>query len=481
MDSELVAAPPDSDLASARKRPRDSPPLPPTPAGVESLASASVWAALGPELKARAAELVLVANGDDGERLPKYQVDRFQPDKFPRPRGFLAHVAVLEDDRRTLELLALAQRAVADNGDAPKLRLSGVLQCALAGGRFELLRWLVDTLPTLDATWEWEGGIMRIALTSCTSAGDAETVELLEWLHGSCPSESVALSAREVANAVGLAQLPVVQWLHAHDAEYAFTSKAMDAAAANGALNVVTFLHETRSEGCTTDAIDTAAANGHLDVVRFLHEKRVEGCTVRAMDHAAKNGHLDVVRYLHESRQEGCSARAMDSAASGGHLDIVQFLHEHRSEGCTTRAMDEAADKGHLEVLIYLQKHRHEGFSSTRALKWSAKNARLDVLQFLHVHLPASGWSDAAMDAAAAAGRLDAVQFLHDHRTEGCTTRAMDNAAKFGHLDVVTFLHENRTEGCSVVALMQAIENGHDDVVKFLYMHRYKDNAPRSL
>ncbi|TYZ52210.1 hypothetical protein PybrP1_008278 [[Pythium] brassicae (nom. inval.)] len=479
MDDAKLAAPTDGDLASGRKRPRDSPP--PTHAGVEVLASASVWAAVAPELKTRAAELVLVANGDDGERLPKYQVDRFQPDKYPRPRGFLAHVAVLEDDRRTLELLALAQRAVADNGDAPKLRLSGVLQCALAGGRFELLRWLVDTLPTLDATWEWEGDIMRVALKSCGHAGSAETVELLEWLHASCPRESVVLSAREVANAVGLARLPVVQWLHARDAEYAFSAKAMDAAAANGSLEVVEFLHEKRSEGCTADALDSAAANGHLDVVRFLHEKRDEGCTARAMDNAAKNGHLDVVRFLHENRQEGCSARAMDGAAGGGHLAVVQFLHSHRTEGCTARAMDEAADRGHLDVLHFLQEHCSEGFSSTRTLKWSAKNAHLDMLQFLHAHLPASGWSEAAMDAAAAAGRLDAVQFLHEHRTEGCTTRAMDNAAKFGHLEVVRFLHEHRTEGCSVVALMQSIENGHDDVVKFLYMHRYKDNAPRSL
>jgi ankyrin repeat protein len=41
-----------------------------------------------------------------------------------------------------------------------------------------------------------------------------------------------------------------------------------------------------------------AARNGHLEVVKFLHENRSEGCTEKAMDWAAKNGHLEVVEYL---------------------------------------------------------------------------------------------------------------------------------------------------------------------------------------
>ena len=47
--------------------------------------------------------------------------------------------------------------------------------------------------------------------------------------------------------------------------------------------------------------------NGHLEVVNFLHENRTEGCTERAMNWAAENGHLDVVKFLHENRTEGCT------------------------------------------------------------------------------------------------------------------------------------------------------------------------------
>ena len=48
-------------------------------------------------------------------------------------------------------------------------------------------------------------------------------------------------------------------------------------------------------------------AYGHLEVVKWLHENRTEGCSKCAMDWAAKNGHLDVVKFLHENRTEGCS------------------------------------------------------------------------------------------------------------------------------------------------------------------------------
>jgi hypothetical protein len=37
-----------------------------------------------------------------------------------------------------------------------------------------------------------------------------------------------------------------------------------------------------------------AAANGHLEVIEWLHENRSEGCTKRAMDWAAEYGHLEV-------------------------------------------------------------------------------------------------------------------------------------------------------------------------------------------
>ena len=44
--------------------------------------------------------------------------------------------------------------------------------------------------------------------------------------------------------------------------------------------------------------IHLASKKGYLNVVQWLHENRSEGCTHWAMDWAAENGHLDVVKYL---------------------------------------------------------------------------------------------------------------------------------------------------------------------------------------
>ncbi|CAM9826875.1 unnamed protein product [Laminaria digitata] len=66
------------------------------------------------------------------------------------------------------------------------------------------------------------------------------------------------------------------------------------------------------------------------------------------MNGAAYNGHLEVVKWLHENRTEGCTTSAMDVSAMHGHLEVVQWLAANRPEGCTTKAMDWAAMEGKL-------------------------------------------------------------------------------------------------------------------------------------
>ncbi|WBR14811.1 Ankyrin repeat protein [Pandoravirus kuranda] len=75
---------------------------------------------------------------------------------------------------------------------------------------------------------------------------------------------------------------------------------------------------------------DFAAYCGRLGSVRWLHEHRTEGCTTEATDWAAINGHRDVVVYLHENRPEGCTIRALDTHDE----TIRQFLLHHRPDDC---------------------------------------------------------------------------------------------------------------------------------------------------
>jgi hypothetical protein len=125
-----------------------------------------------------------------------------------------------------------------------------------------------------------------------------------------------------------------------------------DTAAANGELSLLMSLPASFSG--SKSAMADAARNGHLEVVKWLHDNRSEGCTTRAMDDAAYNGHLDVIKWLHCNRTEGCSKDAMDWAARYGHLDVVKWLHANRSEGCTKYAIDSAESFLHLDVVKWL-------------------------------------------------------------------------------------------------------------------------------
>ncbi|TYZ61955.1 hypothetical protein PybrP1_000689 [[Pythium] brassicae (nom. inval.)] len=70
------------------------------------------------------------------------------------------------------------------------------------------------------------------------------------------------------------------------------------------------------------------------------------------MDKAATYGHLHVVKWLHEYRTEGCTTDAMDGTDS---LQVLQWLHEHRREGCTGLATERAVYDGNFENLLFLE------------------------------------------------------------------------------------------------------------------------------
>ena len=55
----------------------------------------------------------------------------------------------------------------------------------------------------------------------------------------------------------------------------------MDKAAEEGNLQLLIQLH-TKGNKCTTCAMDDAARNGHLEIIKWLHENRTDGCTKSA-------------------------------------------------------------------------------------------------------------------------------------------------------------------------------------------------------
>ncbi|EQC32462.1 hypothetical protein SDRG_09789 [Saprolegnia diclina VS20] len=177
-----------------------------------------------------------------------------------------------------------------------------------------------------------------------------------------------------------------------------------------GFLPLVQALHE-RGFSCSTYAMDAAATNGHLGVVQFLHNHRTEGCTVKALKGAILEGHLDVARFLIEHRTEGAppnylhslgtfdwTVSAVDNAVADGNLPVVQFLLTHRHEGCARDVVvQKALERCHLHVAEYLLALGYPFPTSMPFVGgfFFGKPCILGVLQLLVKH--GASWDDAWM------------------------------------------------------------------------------------
>ncbi|TYZ60504.1 hypothetical protein PybrP1_007956 [[Pythium] brassicae (nom. inval.)] len=100
------------------------------------------------------------------------------------------------------------------------------------------------------------------------------------------------------------------------------------------------------------------------------------------MDQAATRGHLEIVEWLHEHRTEGCTTDAMDNTRS---VSMLQWLHDNRTEGCTERASVMAMKQGNFEKLLFLDEKNFLRFTSTQSFSSSRGGA---IFQWLRTRWP---------------------------------------------------------------------------------------------
>ena len=77
------------------------------------------------------------------------------------------------------------------------------------------------------------------------------------------------------------------------------------------------------------------------------------------MDAAARQGHLEVVKWLHENRKEGCKKSTMRYTMSLETLEVFKWLHKNRTDGYNEEDLIEEVTTWNypLEVILYLYKH----------------------------------------------------------------------------------------------------------------------------
>ncbi|EFA75717.1 hypothetical protein PPL_10770 [Heterostelium album PN500] len=314
-------------------------------------------------------------------------------------------------------------------------------------------------------------------------AAELGRFDIVKFLHYN-RSEGCSRAALDSASKLG--SLEMVKFLSENRTE-GCSALAFKSASINGDLEVLKYLVENRPEQCPVNLIDEiSACERSLPIIQYLltnNSSVKQKITKSAMDAAARNGHLEIIRYLHENTSAQCSKSAMDGAANRGHLETVRFLHFNRSEGCSALAMEVRLNLNDCpaDSMNCFAKHKDtstlQWFKDNTTLQLSSKayiNAiesnRLSNLEWIHENtklpFPAEALDIAATNSFYA--NLDIVKYLHDHGAS-CTTRAMNNSGSF---EIASFLYHNRTEGFTHLAMENAIRLDNIQMIKILAENR---------
>ncbi|KAI9326803.1 hypothetical protein BDR26DRAFT_876596 [Obelidium mucronatum] len=199
---------------------------------------------------------------------------------------------------------------------------------------------------------------------------------------------------------------------------------------------------------CSNWALEAAALNGSLPVLEWLHEnvalfsaensKKIS--LKSAIDGAAGRGHLHVVQWLHCNRRDGASTWAVDRAAGSGYLD------KHRSEGGTTQAATLASLNGHLHVLQWLHKNTEIAINSSETYQNSIRGGHIHILEYLY-SLQKSNEPANLLETAWTHNRFEIIQFLFlQHPNLTISPNALKNAFRSQNTTLFLDLFEKATK-----------------------------------
>ena len=129
------------------------------------------------------------------------------------------------------------------------------------------------------------------------------------------------------------------------------------------------------------DITKWAVANGHLEVLKWLAQtKNIYPSQFRATL-AAMNGQLEVLKWLagHNIYPDRAGA---NSAAGKGHLEVLKWLAQTRNLYPNQWGTNYAAENGQLEVLKWLAATINL-YPDQEGTNWAANNGQLEVSEWL--------------------------------------------------------------------------------------------------
>ncbi|EFA75030.1 hypothetical protein PPL_11715 [Heterostelium album PN500] len=385
--------------------------------------------------------------------------------------------------------------------------LNRFLVFAAQYGRLDMVEYLFQRFPDNQSQWE-----LNRALSLSVYSGNFELLKFISAKLDSCGEEVNKIDNKMFGgnvynDAAHLGRIDIIKWLLENRSQDLARTNMIICATQGNQPKVIEFLLDElnypmnmesrdylriaarapdrteifkmlyqRKCVCPVNAMNEASAFGNLELIKWLHENTTIGCTEDAMTNAAEMGHLETVKWLHANRTEGCNEDTMDLAAGQNHLEIVKWLHANRNEGCTENAFYNAISANHLNMLKWLHKNKNEEFNpSVEMLDHVAQLGFVEMLQWLEETTGLQCSESALIEALATS--LPMVKYLYSRNGPdnlyGFNEQIFDIAVGSLHLGNVKWLHENLTgiedaRTFSLQSFGRALQSNAYELVDFL-------------
>ncbi|KAL2914247.1 hypothetical protein HK105_206191 [Polyrhizophydium stewartii] len=191
-------------------------------------------------------------------------------------------------------------------------RLKYMVTLCLFAGNIEMLRAICNPA-------EFRRNDFGEHLPAAASDGRLETIKFVFEM----PGEATFLE-ETLTQAIVAGWVDVAHWLVTGPAKDVWSPQLVECVA-RSSLVIAKMLLQVRSDLPTSDIMDAAARIGNLDLVQHMHERGFS-CTTAAMDGAAENSHGNVVRFLHDNRTEGCTRTGLAHAVNNRDHEILDLM-----------------------------------------------------------------------------------------------------------------------------------------------------------
>ncbi|EGG16780.1 hypothetical protein DFA_07758 [Cavenderia fasciculata] len=307
-------------------------------------------------------------------------------------------------------------------------------------------------------------------------------LKVIEFLH---THEIFKCSTKAMDKAAAGGHLDVLQFLYFNRTE-GYSNEIAELAAINGHLDVLIWIHNTLVNNnelhlFTQRVMDLGVRSNNINVVKWLHKNQTHYSFSRdIIDDACTMGQLDIVQYLFENTTIGCSGNAIIQATKNGHLEIVQYLLTNQAIQNLDAFLYTLLFKASLDhpmISLYLYNYNNnnnKNFPNSNldiGMGFKADRLTLDHLQDFSISCYMLERSGAGCDYSAIQniylGHPTMLSYLYNKGVD--ISKFLIDAVKYGHLTIIKFLVEKYPDlKKEESAIEHACSKSHENNIKSL-------------